>query len=184
MMNSSWQNTLSEMQEYITANSAIVMKRDTVVIPENLRPEFYRLFDKIRLEIVQAELGELLDRAQKLSNNYIAIEETICKKNNKEKNLSQRKQIDDIKKTLSSPFERFRDRLGFGGFKFEDITLDDELRIFLLDPPRALARVLYEPLFDLLKGKAEFSDFELAIKEKLPAAFRQLYHSGYENGLF
>jgi hypothetical protein len=179
MMNSNWQNTLNELKEYIAVNSEVVMKHDTVAIPEGLKPEFYRLFDKVRLEIVQAKLGELLDRAQELSSNYIAIEETICKRH-KEKDLPQRKQIDAIKKTLSSPFERFRDRLGFGGFKFDEITLDDELRIFLLDPPKALSRVLYEPLFDLLKGKIEFSDFELAIKEKLPAAFRQLYHSGYE----
>jgi hypothetical protein len=178
-VNNSWQNTLNELNAYISANPDIVIKHDSIDIPENLRPGFYRLFDRVRQEIVQAELGELLDRAQILSNNYFAIEQIICKKH-VSVDLSQKKAINQIKKTLSSPFDRLRDKIGFGGFKFDEITLDEDLNQSLSCPPKGLSRVLFEPLFNLLQDKISVDDFNNTIKDNIPSAFRQLYHSGYE----
>ena len=46
-METTWQNTLEQLNEYIKNNTDISLGKNMVVIPAEVRTEFYRLFDKI-----------------------------------------------------------------------------------------------------------------------------------------
>jgi len=63
---------------------------------------------------------------------------------------------------------------------FEETTLVDAVRRFVTDPVDSLSRPLFDPLFDLLKGKESVGSFEqkaaLAIESAAPA----LWRGGYE----
>ncbi len=172
-MKYNWEDTLDELKAYINANPEIVIKRDAVTIPEDVKPGFYRLFDKIREEIVEAELGELIGRARVLSDNYIAARGAISRQG--EERVSPKG-----KGILSRLFNRLRGKPKDNSFRFDEVVLDDNLEEFLSCPDKAMFRVLFEPLFNLLQEKVTLSAFKDIVKEKLSFTFRQLYHSGYE----
>ena len=62
----------------------------------------------------------------------------------------------------------------------EKISLATQLRRFLQNPIDELVRELFDPLFDLLKGKVNIETFGERTSRNIEAAFRGLYHLGYE----
>ena len=173
--------SLDELKAYIQANPGIVIKRDAIAIPGELKTEFYHLFNKVRQDTVKDILGaNLLERAWELSDNYTAIEQVICRKPGPI-TPGREKKVEGIKKSLSGPFAILREKLGFGnGFKFDEIILDNELRTFLSCPIEGLSRVLFEPLFGLLQEKISEDGFWKTIETEILPLFLQLYHSGYD----
>jgi hypothetical protein len=104
-MNSIWQSKIDELQAYIYANPEIIIKRDSVCIPENLRVKFYLLFDDARRTIVQTEMGELWTELKYLISTTMQIEQTLCMKSEL---FPQLKEADNkIRRILSSPAEKF-----------------------------------------------------------------------------
>ena len=63
--------------------------------------------------------------------------------------------------------------------ELEEISLDTSLYRFLHNPFDALARRVYDLLFDLLKGKIDIDTFEGVSSKELRDSFRRLYRSGY-----
>ncbi len=63
--------------------------------------------------------------------------------------------------------------------QLEEISLDTRLHRFLHNSFDALARRVYDPLFDLLKGKVDIDTFEGVSSKELRDSFRHLYQSGY-----
>jgi hypothetical protein len=62
----------------------------------------------------------------------------------------------------------------------EDIEINASLNWFLLDPVNGLMRVLFDPLFDLLKGKTNLAGFIVAGDAAIKDSFSMLYREGYE----
>jgi len=62
----------------------------------------------------------------------------------------------------------------------ENISQRKPLHWFLRDPLDGLAGGLFDPLFNLLKGKTGIELFETEAKQNINASFSTLYGSGYE----
>lgn len=63
--------------------------------------------------------------------------------------------------------------------ELEEISLDTRLDRFLHNPIDELVRGIFDPLFDLLKGKVDIDTFEGVSLKELKDSFRRLYRSGY-----
>jgi hypothetical protein len=63
--------------------------------------------------------------------------------------------------------------------KLDDIIKPKPLAWFLEDPVDGLRRRLFDPLFDLLKGRLNIDTFERESSLKIEAAFKTLHNAGY-----
>ncbi len=72
-----WQNAYQELQEFIKGHVGIEMEQNTTMISAGLRPEFYLLFDRVRLCFLEEKCCELLHEAWQLSKNYVEVEKEI-----------------------------------------------------------------------------------------------------------
>jgi len=61
-----------------------------------------------------------------------------------------------------------------------EIKVPDGLNWFLNNPVNGLIRSIYDPLFDLFKGKINIETFEREAAESIEISFRQLFQPGYE----
>lgn len=76
-MSTSWQETYTRLQNFITANPRIELSESVVAIPGDIRPEFYRLFDDVRAAFVEEKFPALLSEAETLSENYTRAEQEV-----------------------------------------------------------------------------------------------------------
>jgi len=63
--------------------------------------------------------------------------------------------------------------------KLKQISVSIFLREFIQDPEKALMKKLFDPLFDLLKGKMNFETFEEQVLEDISIFFKKFYSLGY-----
>jgi hypothetical protein len=64
--------------------------------------------------------------------------------------------------------------------KLDDVSMEARLSRFLNSPIDQLIRILFTPLFDLLKGKVDVGIFEQTASRNIKVSFGHLYQSGYE----
>jgi len=62
----------------------------------------------------------------------------------------------------------------------EDPPSVDPVRRFLCDPKDCLARELFDPLFDLLKGRTSIDEIEKTVTSKIETLFASVFRAGYE----
>jgi hypothetical protein len=62
----------------------------------------------------------------------------------------------------------------------DDVSMEPRLSRFLNDPIDQLTRILFTPLFNLLKGKVDVEIFEQTALSVIEVSFGQLYQWGYE----
>jgi hypothetical protein len=67
-----------------------------------------------------------------------------------------------------------------GLFPFEDASAATEIQRFLSDPKEALARELFDLLFDLLKGRENIDSFETKAAGVIKDIFPSVYQGAYE----
>jgi|TARA_B100002003_G_scaffold107990_1_gene100216 hypothetical protein len=77
IMSSKWNEAYAELQSFITANPSIKISASITSIPGDVRPEFYRLFDKVRIAYVEGEFPALLREAKTLSENYTKTRQAV-----------------------------------------------------------------------------------------------------------
>lgn len=140
-----WQKTYRELQDYIAANPQIEISPSCVVIMGDIRPEFYRLFDTIRVELVKEYFPQELERAFELGQHWAAARQAA---------------IDSLGVT--------------------DIELHANVKWFLADPINGLIRYLFDPLFDLLKGRSDETTFESKARELIATENQKLFREGYQ----
>lgn len=75
----SWREAYSEFTEYIAGNPKIKIGRSVIAIPADVRPEFYRLFDTVRVAFLKERFPALLDEAEPLSKNYKEVRGEVAK---------------------------------------------------------------------------------------------------------
>jgi hypothetical protein len=113
-----WRQEYTRLTDFIAEKPEIKIEDKRVRLPENVRPEFYRLFNSTRKKLVAEKLPSLSAEAEILSENYQKSEKEVI-------NL-----------------------LGL-----EEITMATTIHTFLHSPMDAVIRALFNPLFDLLKGR-------------------------------
>jgi len=145
-MPSRWLGAYSELKSFIDANPRIEITPGAQCIPGDIRAEFYRLFDNVRLGFIADNYNEFVDLARPLSQSYNAV----------------------VEKAVNS--------LGLS-----EIKPKSTLSWFLKDPLEGLNRLLFDLLFDLLKGKLDLEDFEQQAGERLSRSFPDMFRLAYEH---
>ena len=68
-MQSNWQNSLENLQAYISLNPAIEIGKKSTVIPADVRGEFYRLFNTVLTDFITERFAPQLQNSLVLSKN-------------------------------------------------------------------------------------------------------------------
>ena len=144
-MSNSWRQAYTDLKAFIAEHPEVEIKVNVVRIQENVRTEFYRLFDMVRVAFVDEKFPSLLDEAKSLSESYSKTELEVI------------------------------EHVGLDG-----ISMAADLREFLHNPKDRAIRELFNPLFDLLKGKVDTEIFEQKASRNAETTLRNLYRIGYE----
>ncbi len=124
-MSSNWETSLHELREFIARNSGISIQEKIVRINEQVRPEFYRLFDTVLSSFAREKLGNLIADIVPLSDSYKAQAHLLS------------------------------ERLGLEG-----LLQPANIQELLDDPEKKVRAILFDHLFQLLKGKCGIESFE------------------------
>jgi len=76
-MSEKWLQKYSELTEFVKRHSEIVIKSDSVSIPANIRPDFYKLFDSVRLAFLEEKYPDFIDNSDLLSTKYVEAEKIM-----------------------------------------------------------------------------------------------------------
>ena len=144
-MAQTWQNSYEELHKFIADHPAIEIEMNSIVISGDIRPEFYKLFDRVRAGFVKERFAAELDKAYALSAAYSEASKAVKEE-----------------------------------MRLEDIEINAGLNWFLLDPINGLMRMLFDPLFDLLKGKMDLAGFIEVADTSVASSFKLLFREGYE----
>ena len=76
-MSTTWQESFAGLQVFIKSSPGIAIGKVVISIPDDVRPEFYRLFDDVRMTFVEEKFPALLREAEILSKNYTQAEQEV-----------------------------------------------------------------------------------------------------------
>ncbi len=76
-MPTGWRNAYAELKVFAESNPKIRISPNVVRIPEDVRPEFYRLFGTVRSSFLEDNFPALLADARPLSESYIKLEQEV-----------------------------------------------------------------------------------------------------------
>ena len=65
-MLNSWRQAYKELMDFITEHPDIKLNKDHVIIPENVRLDFYQLFNAARTTFIEERLPTFLNEAMTL----------------------------------------------------------------------------------------------------------------------
>lgn len=74
---SNWRASYNKLQEYIAGHPTIEMTHGSTSIPDDVRPEFYRLFDEVRNNYVRENFSTQLEEAAMLGKEYTKAKEAF-----------------------------------------------------------------------------------------------------------
>lgn len=78
-MSNSWLEAYGELRDFVAKRPGIKIDMGMIAIPGDVRPDFYRLFDTVRLAFVEQNFPDLLDKAGRLSEGYTKAEGEVVK---------------------------------------------------------------------------------------------------------
>jgi hypothetical protein len=134
-----------KLTDFVKTHPEIEIGESVTSIPENVRPDFYGLFNAARNAFVRERFPSHLSRAQVLQKEYNKAGEGAS-----------------------------------GWLSLEDPPTVNPLRRFLNDPKDCLTRELFDPLFDLLKGRKTVDEIEAAVSLGINELFAAVFRGGYE----
>jgi hypothetical protein len=73
IMSPNWKKAYSELKDFVANNQQIEIDKSFVRIPENVRLDFYRLFNIVRETFLKEKFQIILEEAAVLSRNYALI---------------------------------------------------------------------------------------------------------------
>ena len=76
-MSGKWQEAYKGLKDFIAAKPSIEIDETFTVVPGDVRNEFYRLFDDVRIAFLQEKFPAQLGEAEILSENYIKSEHEV-----------------------------------------------------------------------------------------------------------
>lgn len=100
-MSSSWQGSFTKLRAFINEHPDIVVSGTKVSIPENMRSEFYRLFNDTRKAFITWKYPEIIESAETLSQSFTTNQDVV------ERLLKLKKIIipDQLKWFIENPVE-------------------------------------------------------------------------------
>lgn len=143
---SDWKVYYEDLKAFIARNPSIELTPGIICVPSDVRGEFYRLFDIVRLSIIKQDYPQMLERGQVISREW---------------NATIRKAIDS--------------------FELQGIEMDLDTKRFLENPEDGLFRLLFDPLFDVLRGKKDFAVFEQSVPRIMREGFTKFIRDGYHS---
>jgi hypothetical protein len=78
-MPNSWEEAYSELAMYLSSNPQAKISRSVIKIPEEVRPEFYRLFNAVRAALIKEKFPAILDQAETLSKSYKEVRDEVAR---------------------------------------------------------------------------------------------------------
>jgi hypothetical protein len=144
-MPNNWQKVYDALKDYIAKNPSIEISSSVVAIPGDIRPEFYRLFDTIRVNFIKDNFPTELEKSYALSKHWAETSQYVI-----------------------------------NNMKLEAIEIQASVRWFLLDPINGLMRGLFDPLFDLFKGRTTLNLFEQTAAQIVKDDFTKFFREGYQ----
>jgi hypothetical protein len=145
-MAETWKTSLTELRKFIADNPSIEIDPTCVSISGDMRPEFYKLFDRVRTAFLRKRFAPDLEKASAMSTAWAEASKAVKEE-----------------------------------MRLEDIEINASLNWFLKDPVDGLMRGLFDPLFDLLKGKTDEAGFVKAGDAAVGESFKMLFREGYES---
>jgi hypothetical protein len=76
-MAENWISAYTDLKEFISANPALTVGKDVLAIPEELRPEFYRLFKMVSTAFLTEHHPSFLAESSSLSQHYTLIKNEV-----------------------------------------------------------------------------------------------------------
>jgi hypothetical protein len=73
-----WQSSFHDLTGYVSQNPAIKISDRLIIIPEELRPGFYSLFDNLRHSFVEECLGGVLPQVKMVVQSYNHLASGLC----------------------------------------------------------------------------------------------------------
>ena len=144
-MPDTWQQTYEQLKAFIASHPSIEISPSCVVITGDIRPEFYRLFDTIRVEFIKENFPAELARGYELGSHWSEVSQAVVE-----------------------------------SMGLEEIEITAGVKWFLADPINGLMRGLFDPLFDLLKGRSDLAGFEKRAREVVAADYERFFREGYQ----
>jgi hypothetical protein len=144
-MPNTWREAYAELTHYIARNPVIEISESVIALPGDVRPEFYRLFDTVRIKFIQENFPASLENSYALAKGFAEV--SGC-----------------VKDTM----------------KLDAINPRPGIKWFLLDPLNGLIRILFDPLFDLLKGRTDLNTFEEILCQQIGCLIKDYTHDGYK----
>jgi hypothetical protein len=139
-----WRQTYSKLTEFVHKNPQIQITAEKIIIPQDVRQQFWQTFDETRREFIKQNFSNFIEETSLLGENYVKTEKEIISLLN-----------------------------------LEEIALPQPLKEFIQNPEKALMRELFDPLFDLLKGKIDAETFEEGSSKKVTESIKKYYPKAY-----
>jgi hypothetical protein len=76
-MHNTWNLAFKELEEYIHHNPSIEIKMDCIIIPGDVRAEFYRLFNSVCASFIQEKFREAMDKSSVLSQKWDDLSQAL-----------------------------------------------------------------------------------------------------------
>jgi hypothetical protein len=76
-MPATWQQTYEQLKAFIAAHPSIEISPSCVVITGDIRPEFYRLFDTIRVDFIKENFPGELAKGYELGRNWSEVSQAV-----------------------------------------------------------------------------------------------------------
>jgi len=72
-----WKEERNALNRFIADNPEIVINPSEISIPQNVRDEFYKRFDQMRMAIIEEAYSALADDILALCKNYVQVEQEV-----------------------------------------------------------------------------------------------------------
>ena len=144
-MSVTFRQAYAKLTDFAAKHPEIEIGDSVTSIPENVRPDFYGLFNAARDAFVFEKFPSHLARASELQERYDS-------------------EVKDASAWSS----------------LEDPPSVNPVRRFLCNPRDSMIRELFDPVFDLLKGRGSIDDIEKTAAPEIEKHFATSFRGGYE----
>jgi len=144
-MTNTWQSSFAQLKEFVKENPSIEIAENSISIPSDVRPEFYRRFDKVRVDFLKDNYVSSLEKGYELSKEFART----------------------YKKTIAAS-------------ELDAISIRAAVNWFLQDPVDGLMRSLFDPVFNLIRGRLSEQSFSEHSIQLIDSTFSEYFREGYE----
>ncbi|RJO62340.1 MAG: hypothetical protein C4542_04430 [Dehalococcoidia bacterium] len=78
-MANSWQSDYAHLKGFVEKQPGIEISPESVVLPEDIRAEFYRLFDMVQISFIKGHFSEELAKGYLLSRHWLEVQRDVAK---------------------------------------------------------------------------------------------------------